>query len=383
MQVYAGAYAFIENCYFKNISKTFLLSNSDGKKAAVKSLNNVFDNASSTNATIVTSRTATVTNGNLYGQNFDTDSSIFYYANGESDVMLMETAQEAVDTVKAFAGALKETTVGGPITVSETFTVTYVTNCDTTVAAANVKQGRAINLPTITRTGYYIEGWYTEAAFTNKVTSTTVVTANMTVYAKWEEITTGSYTTLYDITGKTETISSTAVDSGWYYTTNGEGDPTSTISSSISNGKLSVNDTSSDQTNITYYKINEMTSGSIKVTASIKLNNVGSKWSIMSFNDGSKDIALRLNSSKCASIVNDGGNEGEANGSAAVQKGATLNIEIEVNITSKIVTATINGTEYTLSNITSKKITGIQFMTGKSATDRSFDVTYLKIEIAQ
>lgn len=50
--------------------------------------------------------------------------------------------------------------------------------------------GTATTLETASKTGYTFEGWHTDAACTNKVTSlgATAYTANITLYAKWTEI---------------------------------------------------------------------------------------------------------------------------------------------------------------------------------------------------
>ena len=55
--------------------------------------------------------------------------------------------------------------------------------------------GTATTLKTATKTGYTFDGWHTDAACTNKVTSlgATVYTANITLYAKW----TATPTTIY------------------------------------------------------------------------------------------------------------------------------------------------------------------------------------------
>ncbi len=175
MQVYAGAYAFIENCYFKDIDKTFILSNEyfktndtvpnsnktyykdtngteialdssvtisgskvkiDGKDVtiyekrspAVKSYNNVFDNCNrynEGNVLITNSRTSTISNGNFVSSSFDNDSSLFYLKNdGSTNVSVMNTANELPTLIPNVAGAgiLKTTTytiTGGSSTEPE------------------------------------------------------------------------------------------------------------------------------------------------------------------------------------------------------------------------------------------------------------------------
>lgn len=146
MQIYAGAYAFIENCYFKNVSKTFTLSNEyfktndssyqSGKTyytksnnvytvasisefasgttyyerriPAVKSYNNIFDGCGNySQATIVTSRTETVPNGNLFNPTFDTSTTDFYYdaTNQKSKVSIMNNASDLPTLIPSVAGA--------------------------------------------------------------------------------------------------------------------------------------------------------------------------------------------------------------------------------------------------------------------------------------
>ncbi len=66
--------------------------------------------------------------------------------------------------------------------------VTFDANGGTaSVASREVETGAAVGeLPTAARSGYTFDGWYTEASGGTKVTSETVVTADMTLYAHWE-----------------------------------------------------------------------------------------------------------------------------------------------------------------------------------------------------
>ena len=81
MSIRAGGYAFIENSVFENCKNPVeTQTKEDNKRGVVKSYNNSFINCSGTNnATIVSSRTQTVDNDNIYNKTFDTDSSFFYY----------------------------------------------------------------------------------------------------------------------------------------------------------------------------------------------------------------------------------------------------------------------------------------------------------------
>lgn len=44
------------------------------------------------------------------------------------------------------------------------------------------------NLPIPTKAGYIFDGWYKEAALTNKITSNYDISSNVTIYAKWREL---------------------------------------------------------------------------------------------------------------------------------------------------------------------------------------------------
>ena len=66
------------------------------------------------------------------------------------------------------------------------YTVTFVTNCDTTVTAQTVKHGESATQPAaLTKDGYKFDAWYNGEAkydFTEKVTS------NITLTAQWKEL---------------------------------------------------------------------------------------------------------------------------------------------------------------------------------------------------
>ena len=105
-------------------------------------------------------------------------------------------------------------------TVSQTFTnwntaangsgtaynagATYSANANVTLYAqyANPSIG---SLPTPTRSGYGFDGWYTAANGGTKITDSTKVTANTTVYAHWKA---NAYTVSYNVNGGTGSIAS-------------------------------------------------------------------------------------------------------------------------------------------------------------------------------
>ena len=82
------------------------------------------------------------------------------------------------------------------------YTVTFNSQGGTTVASVNTNYNTTITAPTApTRTGYTFVGWYKEAACTNSWNfSTSTVTANTTLYAKW---TINTYTVTFNSQGGT------------------------------------------------------------------------------------------------------------------------------------------------------------------------------------
>jgi len=93
---------------------------------------------------------------------------------------------------------------GDTIPVVTEYTITF--NVDGGSDVASIKKTKDSNLgtlPTPTKTGYTFEGWFSDSARTIEVTSTTVVTANMTLYAKWadEAVTPVSFTISFNVDG--------------------------------------------------------------------------------------------------------------------------------------------------------------------------------------
>ena len=105
-------------------------------------------------------------------------------------------------------------------TVSQTFTnwntaangrgtaynagATYSANANITLYAQYANPSIGL-LPTPTRSGYVFDGWYTAANGGTKITDSTKVTANTTVYAHWKA---NSYTVSYNVNGGTGSIAS-------------------------------------------------------------------------------------------------------------------------------------------------------------------------------
>ena len=132
MSLRASAYAFIENCYFDN-AKNPIVSETDATYGSgyAKIYGCIFvgheiDDKYSDYLTVVTDREQTVFSTTKFGQNFDTDSAIFYYdeANNRSDVENMLTAEEVRTLVHVLAGVMSRSgdtggDVGGTTTPDE------------------------------------------------------------------------------------------------------------------------------------------------------------------------------------------------------------------------------------------------------------------------
>ena len=101
---------------------------------------------------------------------------------------------------------------GEPVVVN--YTVTFNANGGTCAAATrSVQSGKAVGtLPTATRSGYTLAGWYTAASGGTQVTASTVVTKDVTYYAHWTAI--PKYTVTFNANGGTSAESSRQVEKG-------------------------------------------------------------------------------------------------------------------------------------------------------------------------
>lgn len=109
MSIRAGAYAFVENCYFEGGKNPMETKSGDSKNGAIKSYQNTFENCSGTNnGTKVTKREQTISNDNIYDKTFDTNTKNFYYdaTNKVSDVSYLTSAEQAKSDAKNYAGPM-------------------------------------------------------------------------------------------------------------------------------------------------------------------------------------------------------------------------------------------------------------------------------------
>ena len=86
-----------------------------------------------------------------------------------------------------------------------TYTITFNGNGGTAnPSSMSVTAGSSLgSLPTATRSGYTLDGWYTSASGGTKISASTVPTGNTTYYAHWTEIPATTYNISYVLNGGT------------------------------------------------------------------------------------------------------------------------------------------------------------------------------------
>ncbi len=96
---------------------------------------------------------------------------------------------EVVATLTATGGENATATKTVSITVNELpkHTVTFEANGGSAVTAKEVAEGMTFSLPSSTKSGFTLEGWYTSSTFSDvtKWTNTTKVTSDIKLYANW------------------------------------------------------------------------------------------------------------------------------------------------------------------------------------------------------
>lgn len=94
-----------------------------------------------------------------------------------------------------FTPSLPETMPIGGLTVTAMWTalppvtVSFQTNGGSSLDPVSIANGSVINQPeSITKLGYEIEGWYTDSDLTEPFVFTSAITADLTLYAKWNPV---------------------------------------------------------------------------------------------------------------------------------------------------------------------------------------------------
>ena len=81
------------------------------------------------------------------------------------------------------------------------YTVTFLTDSETTAAVQNVAEGGKVVRPTDpVKEGYIFVGWYTDTTYTTPFSFDTLITSNMTLHAKWREKAESDESVEYSIT---------------------------------------------------------------------------------------------------------------------------------------------------------------------------------------
>lgn len=99
------------------------------------------------------------------------------------------------------------------------YTVTFETNGGTAIEAQLVPEGTFATKPATapTKEGNLFEGWYTEQTMTNLFNFYTPITKDITLYAKWMDISSITYDDLQQLFGEADWLAS-SIDNNYEYT---------------------------------------------------------------------------------------------------------------------------------------------------------------------
>ena len=97
-----------------------------------------------------------------------------------------------------------------------TYTISFNSSGGSNVASIAREHGKPLGtLPTTTKTGYSLKGWFTEPTNGTQVSASTTVVGNATYYAQWTPI---NYTVSFNANGGTGTMTSVSMKYGNTYT---------------------------------------------------------------------------------------------------------------------------------------------------------------------
>lgn len=91
--------------------------------------------------------------------------------------------------------------------IDKEYTINFVTNCDYLIDSIKIKHGNEINsLPTPSKKQHTFIGWYIDNNLTIPFKNDTLITKDITLYAKWEEIVEEpiKYTITFNVNGGSE-----------------------------------------------------------------------------------------------------------------------------------------------------------------------------------
>ncbi|MCL2055222.1 MAG: Ig-like domain-containing protein [Oscillospiraceae bacterium] len=145
-------------------------------------------NKASTALTVGASETLNVT----VSPNDATNKAVTWTSSNPSVAAVSDGVVQAISTGTA---AITVTTVDGSFTASclvtvniaTAYTVTFYSNYGNNAAITRVTglNGRLASIPATSRSGYTFSGWYTSPSGGSRITTSTVFTADTSVYAHW------------------------------------------------------------------------------------------------------------------------------------------------------------------------------------------------------
>ncbi len=341
MQIHDGAYAFIENCYFKDIAKTFeVKKNKTTQAPAIKSYNSIYDNCSKDTGDYITktdNRQLEVTNDNFVSSTFDIDSSLFYYENDKTDVTIMNSASELPTLIPNVAGA-------GKLNEYTTYSV--------------IGEEEVVLAPVYDNTSWatYLNEDFSDSTMSITKTASTPTSAGL----------------YYRITKK----DSADIDSNEYNNV------------TINNNRVKVLDNSGDgtigdgesRTTNAYYMFGTdkyFNSGIVKYSLEVEIP-VNSKWKIISFiNNSNAELALYSDVDKHLAIKY--GDSVTPITTSAYTSG-TYHIELEIDYSSNKLSLSVGNDKATITNYNSGTIKGLLFTTSAGGA-RTYYFDNVKIAV--
>ncbi|MBQ6030315.1 MAG: InlB B-repeat-containing protein, partial [Oscillospiraceae bacterium] len=136
-----------------------------------------------------------------------TNASTSYFAYQSSAANPVQLYRKTEDTTTTYYSTAVN---ASPVTA---WTVSFNANGGSVVASQTVVDGQtAVRPADPTKTGFTFGGWYSDSALTNAYDFTQPVTANLTLYAKWVEDTTVTYTVTFQSNGGSAVAAQTVTE---------------------------------------------------------------------------------------------------------------------------------------------------------------------------
>ncbi|MDE7161223.1 MAG: hypothetical protein K2N65_00525, partial [Anaeroplasmataceae bacterium] len=338
----ANAFVFSEANYFDGCTTAQKVStDSTYPGTVIKSYNDYYNGSSkqnTTQATKVNSRTQSLTgnckpDGSTDYTNFDTNSTLFYYSNGASNVTLLHKNTDVPAYCKSHSGA-------------------------GVLKSAGSSSGGTVTPPEPTPS----EDW------TNKLTET--FSSSKTIQ---------------------QSSTPNPTSAGIYYYTDAADNSNNNVT--ISGGMLHINDTS-DKTTWGYYNFDSATikstqSGKVRISVDFIPPKDSSKWTVIRFLDGDNDVWIRTDGNKKLGYTINGEKEGadyvvHAVDTAAMEKNKVYTVVLIIDYDKNEASVSINGgTSVKLTGYSANlSIYGLAFMTAGTDATRSYTIDNIKVDWA-